>query len=121
MWGTQRELAGHNTLPGRMRLHVRPQNRVDARLISAFLPEPGQQVRIQPHGHNGFSRGPHHLGVFPELFIRGAHAGVGRNAAAYLGIAPVAQLVPVRTRAALNFRCFASRSVVRAAPPATPR
>jgi hypothetical protein len=104
-----------------MRFHIRAQDGVDAGLVPALLPEPGQQVRIQSHGYDCLSRGPHHLGVFPELFIRGSDGGVGRNAAAYLGIAPVAQLVPVRTRAALSFRCFPSRSVVRAAPPATPR
>jgi hypothetical protein len=104
-----------------MRFHVGAQDRIDAGLIPALLPEPGQQVRIQPHGHNGLSGGPYYPRIFPELFICGAHVGVGRNAAAYLGIAHVAQLVPVRARAALSLRCFASRSVVRAAPPATPR
>ena len=114
-------LAGFPALPGLMRLHLRAQDSVDAGLVPALLSEPGQQVRIQPHRHNCFSGGPHHLGIFPELFIRGAHVGVGRNAAPNLSIAGVAQLVPVRTRAALSFRCFASRSVVRAAPSATPR
>ena len=104
-----------------MRLHIRPQNRIDASLVPALLPEPGQQVRIQSHGDNGFSRGPHHASVFPERFIRGTNVGVGRNAAAYPSIAHVAQLIPVCTRAALSLRCFASRTVVRAAPPATPR
>ena len=50
----------------------------------------------------------------PEFFIRGTHVRVGRNAAAYLGIAYVAQLIPVRACATLSFRCFPSRSVVRA-------
>jgi hypothetical protein len=104
-----------------MRFHIRPQDRVDARLIPSLLPEPGQQVRIQPHSHNCLSGGPHYLGVFPELFIRGEDNRVGRNAAVYLGIAQVAQLVPVRPCAALSLRCFASRIGVRAAPPATPR
>ena len=104
-----------------MRFHIRPQNGVDAGLISALLTEPGQQVRIKPHSHNGFPRRPHHRGVFPELFIRRARTGVGRYRAAYLSIAGVAQLAPVRTCAVLSFRCFASRSVVRAAPTAMPR
>jgi hypothetical protein len=104
-----------------MRFHISPQDGVDTGLISALLPEPGQQVCIQPHSHNGFSRRPDHGSVLPELFIRGAHVGVGRNAAPNLGIADVAQPIPVRAYAALSLRCFASRSVVRAAPSARPR
>jgi hypothetical protein len=81
---------GPAPLNRRMRLHIRPQDGVNARLVPTLLPEPGQQVRVQPHGHNRFSGWPYHLGVFPELFVCGTHAGIGRNAAAYLGIAHVA-------------------------------
>jgi hypothetical protein len=105
----------------RVRFHIGAQDGVDAGLVSALLPEPGEQVRIQTHGDNRFSRGPYHLRVFPELFIRGPHVGIGRNAAAYLDTTPFTQCVPVCTRALLNFRCFASRSFVRAAPTAMPR
>jgi hypothetical protein len=110
-----------NRISRPVRFHISPQDSVDTGLVPALLPEPGQQVCIQPHGHDCFSGGPHHLGIFPELFVRGAGIRVGRDASSYLGIGHVAQFVPIPACPALGFRCFASRSVVRAAPPATLR
>ena len=58
-----------------MRLHIRAQDGVDAGLVAALLPEPGQQVGIQPHSHNAFRSGPYHFCIFPEGFIRWANVG----------------------------------------------
>jgi hypothetical protein len=87
-------LARFPTFPGRRRFHVGAQDRVDTGLVPALLPEPGQQVSIQPHGHNGFSGGPYHLDVFQNSSSLGRTSGSDANAEAYLGIAHVAQLIP---------------------------
>ena len=119
--GRTHELAGFRLFARSVRLHIGAQDCIDAGLVAALLSKPGQQILIQSHGHNRFSRGPYDFGVFPELLIRGAHLRVGGNAVAYLGVGPVTQLAPVRTRAWLTFRRFASRSIARVAPTATPR
>jgi len=103
-----------------MRLHVRAQNSVDPRLIAALLPEPGQQVRVEPHGDDLFAVRQDDLGIFPELVIRGVCVGVSFNARVNLGIAHPAQLAPVRAAPSLRgFRGVASSIVFHGVPLAT--
>jgi len=66
--------ARHGSFLGRRsRLHISPQDGVDASLVAALSPEPAQQVGVESHGHDGFQRGHDDLGIFPE----GGVGGVG--------------------------------------------
>src|SRR5262247_929700 len=75
-----------------MRFHVGAQNGIDPRLITALLPEPGQQVRVQPYGDDLFTVRQDDLSSFPEVVIRGMGVGISLNARVNLGIAHPAQL-----------------------------
>ena len=61
-----------------MRLHGGAQHRIDARPVAfTLLLVPSEHVRIQPYGDHLFPGGQDHLGIFPEVFIRGVCVGVG--------------------------------------------
>jgi len=102
-----------------MRFHVGAQNSVDARLIAALLPEPGQQVSIQPHGDDLLTAWQDDVSVLPEILIRRVCVRVSLNARVNLGIAHLAQLAPVGAALGLRgFRCFASSIVFHGVLPA---
>jgi hypothetical protein len=87
-----------------MRLHVRAQNGVNPGLVAALLPEPAEQVSIQPHGHNFLRCWHYDFGALPEIFIRGLGVGVGCNPLSDAGRAHAAQFAPVRATIALRAR-----------------
>ena len=87
-----------------MRLHVSPQNGVDAGLIAALLPEPAQQIRIQPHGHDLLRRRHNYLSAFPELFISGMNIRIRLNSLADAARVPTPQSVPISPTIGPGFR-----------------
>src|ERR1017187_10274497 len=82
-----------------VRLHVRAQNGVDARLITALPAEPCQQVGIKPHGHDWLAGWQYDLGILPECFIRKTRFRIGLDAFSYRTVghsARLSQSIPVR-------------------------
>ena len=59
-----------------MCLHVGAQNGVNARLVAPLLPEPFEQVGIEPHGYNLFATRQYNFRVLPEFVIRRVRVGV---------------------------------------------
>ena len=72
---------GHHVPLG---LHVSPQDGVYAGLIALLLPEPFQQIGIQPHRHRFFAARPYNLGVLPKRLVGTVSVGVGINGSPYL-------------------------------------
>ena len=107
-------------------VHVGAEDGVDAGLVAGVLAEPAEQVGVEAHGDDFFGDRHDNLGVFPEGIVGGVGVGIGKNSAAYFGRCHTAQPLPVRAarsleKGPLRLRCFASTTVSRAAPSATPR
>jgi hypothetical protein len=76
-------------------LHIRPQNRVDPRLVAGGLAKPTEQVGVEAHGHNFFGNRHHYFCAFPECSVGGVSVGIGRNAFANGSSRSPAKPVPI--------------------------
>jgi len=103
-----------------MRVHVAPQNGIDARLITVPRSfQPCQNVTIKTECHRGFALRHDQLGGCPKVRVRGFCIGIGVNPCADVRIAHMAQLVPIC--AMFRHRHVASRFVVHGVLPSTLR